>query len=166
MIIAEAEKEGEIMRGEGDAQAIRIFADAFGQDVDFFTFYRSMQAYRDALGDDTTSFVLSPDSEFFRFFNDPDAALQTAGAARASDGAPATAPREPRRCRAPPSGSTEPRPRPRSSEPAGAPAAPPAVGHAARTRGAAPLRAAADEAARGRRAGGRRARAWLAPAIC
>jgi membrane protease subunit HflC len=78
VIIAEAEREGQISRGEGDAQAIRIFADAFGQDVDFFTFYRSMQAYRDALGDDNTSFVLSPDSEFFRFFNDPGTALQTA----------------------------------------------------------------------------------------
>jgi membrane protease subunit HflC len=81
VIIAEAEKEGEIIRGEGDAQAIRIFAEAFGQDVDFFTFYRSMQAYRDALGDDNTSFVLSPDSEFFRFFNNPGMALQTADGA-------------------------------------------------------------------------------------
>jgi membrane protease subunit HflC len=79
VIIAEAEKDGQIIRGEGDAQAVRIFADAFGQDVDFFTFYRSMQAYRQALGDDNTSFVLSPDSEFFRFFNNPEPALQTAG---------------------------------------------------------------------------------------
>ncbi len=82
VIIAEAEKEGQIIRGEGDALAIRIFADAFGKDVDFFSFYRSMQAYRDALGDDSTSFVLSPDSEFFRFFNNPEAALQTAERAR------------------------------------------------------------------------------------
>jgi membrane protease subunit HflC len=71
VIIAEAEKEGEIARGEGDAQAVAIFADAVGRDVEFFTFYRSMQAYRDALGDDSTSFVLSPDSEFFRFFDSP-----------------------------------------------------------------------------------------------
>jgi len=78
VIIAEAEKDGQIIRGEGDAQAVRIFADAFGQDVDFFTFYRSMQAYREAFGDDNTSFVLSPNSEFFRFFDNPDAALQTA----------------------------------------------------------------------------------------
>jgi modulator of FtsH protease HflC len=69
VIIAEAEKEGEIIRGEGDADAVAIFADAVGRDVDFFTFYRSMQAYREALGDDNTSFVLSPDSEFFRFFD-------------------------------------------------------------------------------------------------
>jgi modulator of FtsH protease HflC len=79
VIIAEAEKEGEIIRGEGDAQAVRIFAEAFGRDIDFFSFYRSMQAYRGALGDDSTSVVLSPDSEFFRFFNNPAAALETAG---------------------------------------------------------------------------------------
>jgi modulator of FtsH protease HflC len=71
VIIAEAEKEGAIIRGEGDANAVRIFADAVGRDVEFFTFYRSMQAYRDALADDNTSFVLSPDSEFFRYFDSP-----------------------------------------------------------------------------------------------
>ena len=71
VLIAEAEKEGEIIRGEGDAQAIKIFGDAFGQDVDFFSFYRSMEAYRNALGDANTSFVLSPDSEFFRYFGSP-----------------------------------------------------------------------------------------------
>jgi modulator of FtsH protease HflC len=76
VIIAEAEKEGEIIRGEGDAEAIAIFADAFGKDVDFFSFYRSMQAYRDALGDTNTSFVLSPDSEFFRFFGSPNNVAQ------------------------------------------------------------------------------------------
>jgi membrane protease subunit HflC len=50
---------------------VRIFADAVSRDVDFFTFYRSMQAYRTALGDENTSFVLSPNSEFFRFFDSP-----------------------------------------------------------------------------------------------
>ena len=68
VIIAEAQREAQIIRGEGDGNAVRIFAEAFGRDVDFFTFYRSMQAYRDALGDQTTSVVLSPNSEFFRFF--------------------------------------------------------------------------------------------------
>ncbi|MDX1540051.1 MAG: protease modulator HflC, partial [Geminicoccaceae bacterium] len=68
VIIAEAQKEAQIIRGEGDGQKTAIFADAFGQDIDFFEFYRSMQAYRDALGDANTSFVLSPDSEFFRYF--------------------------------------------------------------------------------------------------
>lgn len=68
--IANARKTAQITRGKGDAQAVRIFADAFGQDVDFFTFYRSMQAYRAALGSNDTTMVLSPDSEFFRFFGD------------------------------------------------------------------------------------------------
>lgn len=71
VIIAEAQREGEIIRGEGDAAAVRIFAEAVGRDADFFTFYRSMQAYREALADNSTSFVLSPSSEFFRFFNSP-----------------------------------------------------------------------------------------------
>lgn len=69
VIIAEAERESSILRGQGDAEAIRTFAAAFGQDADFFNFYRSMQAYRESLGDSSTSFVLSPDSEFFRFFD-------------------------------------------------------------------------------------------------
>jgi modulator of FtsH protease HflC len=71
VIIAEAQKEGEIIRGQGDAEAVRIFAQAVDQDVEFFTFYRSMQAYRDALADSNTSFVLTPESEFFRFFDSP-----------------------------------------------------------------------------------------------
>jgi membrane protease subunit HflC len=78
VIIAEAQKEGEIIRGQGDGDAVRIFADAFGKDVDFFTFYRSMQAYRAALSDDNTSFVLSPDSDFFRFFNHAEPTVRTA----------------------------------------------------------------------------------------
>jgi membrane protease subunit HflC len=71
VIIAEAQREGQIIRGEGDADAVRIFAEAVGRDIDFFTFYRSMQAYRDALADDNTSFVLSPDSQFFQYFDSP-----------------------------------------------------------------------------------------------
>ena len=69
VLIAEAQRESEILRGQGDAEAIRIFAEGFGQNPEFFDFYRSLQAYREALGDGSTSFVLSPDSEFFRFFN-------------------------------------------------------------------------------------------------
>jgi len=72
VLIAEAEREGEIMRGEGDAEAIRLFAEAFSRDVHFFNFYRSMQAYRTAFADQSTSFVLSPNSEFFRFFRQLD----------------------------------------------------------------------------------------------
>ena len=68
VIIAEAQKNAQITRGRGDGEATKIFAESFGKDIDFFSFYRSMQAYRDALGDENTSFVLSPDGEFFRFF--------------------------------------------------------------------------------------------------
>jgi membrane protease subunit HflC len=68
VIIAEAQKQSNILRGQGDADAIRIFAEAFSQDTEFFAFYRAMQAYRTALGDDQTSLVLSPQSEFFRYF--------------------------------------------------------------------------------------------------
>ncbi len=55
--------------GEGDSDAIKIFADAFGKDPDFFSFYRSMQAYREALNDKTTTMVLSPNSDFFRYLD-------------------------------------------------------------------------------------------------
>ncbi len=68
VLIAEARKTAQIIRGEGDGEAIRIFAEAFGKDVEFFAFYRSMEAYREALGSDDTTMVLSPDSEFFRYF--------------------------------------------------------------------------------------------------
>jgi membrane protease subunit HflC len=68
VILAEARRDAEITRGEGDAEAVRVFAEAFGKDVDFFTFYRSMQAYRAALGSGETTMVLSPNSDFFRYF--------------------------------------------------------------------------------------------------
>ncbi len=66
--VAEAEKRADIIRGEGDGEAVRVFAEAFGRDPEFYAFYRSMEAYRNALGSDDTTMVLSPDSEFFRFF--------------------------------------------------------------------------------------------------
>lgn len=69
IILAEAEKNANILRGEGDGEAVRIFAEAFGKDEEFFNFYRSMQAYRKALGQSDTTMVLSPDSEFFEFFD-------------------------------------------------------------------------------------------------
>ncbi len=68
VILAEAEKKSEIMKGEGDGQRNKIFAGAFGQDPEFFAFYRSMQAYEKALIGGETSLILSPDSEFFKFF--------------------------------------------------------------------------------------------------
>ncbi len=69
VLVAQANRDSQVLRGEGDSSAIRIFAEAFGEDPEFFAFYRSMQAYRAALGDEQTNFVLSPRSEFFRFFN-------------------------------------------------------------------------------------------------
>ncbi len=67
-ITAEANKLSEILRGEGDAERNRVFAEAFSRDPEFFEFYRSLQSYRFALGGDGTSLVLSPDSEFFTYF--------------------------------------------------------------------------------------------------
>jgi len=68
VIRAEAEKEAEILRGQGDGEKTRILAEAFGQDQEFFSFYRSMLAYSHALGRDDTTLVLSPDGDFFRYF--------------------------------------------------------------------------------------------------
>jgi membrane protease subunit HflC len=71
VLIAEAQSKGEQTRGEGDAERNRIFADAYGRDPDFFTFYRSMQAYESGLRANDTRMVLKPDSDFFRYFGDP-----------------------------------------------------------------------------------------------
>ena len=68
VILANAQKESEIMKGEGDGQRNKIFANAFGRDPEFFAFYRAMQAYETALIGGDTSLILSPDSEFFKFF--------------------------------------------------------------------------------------------------
>jgi membrane protease subunit HflC len=68
VLLAEAQRNAQIERGQGDAEANRIFAEAFGKDVQFFTLYRSLQAYRAALGDGSTTLVLSPDNEFLKAF--------------------------------------------------------------------------------------------------
>ena len=68
VILAEAQKKSEIMKGEGDGQRNKIFADAFGRDPEFFAFYRAMQAYETSLIGGETSLILSPDNEFFKFF--------------------------------------------------------------------------------------------------
>ena len=68
VILANAKKQSEIMKGEGDGLRNKIFADAFGRDPEFFAFYRAMQAYETALIGGDTSLILSPDSEFFKFF--------------------------------------------------------------------------------------------------
>jgi modulator of FtsH protease HflC len=76
VIKAEAQREAERLKGEGDAERNRIFAEAFNRDPDFFAFYRSMQAYEAGMkgGESETRMLLSPDSEFFRYFNNPNGA--------------------------------------------------------------------------------------------
>jgi len=68
VLLANAKKQSEIMKGEGDGQRNNIFAQAFGKDPEFFAFYRAMQAYEKALIGGDTSLILSPDSDFFKFF--------------------------------------------------------------------------------------------------
>ena len=72
VIRAEAEREAEIQRGLGEGQRTVILNDSYGQDPDFFSFYRSMQAYEGSFASDSTYMVLSPDSDFFRFFEQAD----------------------------------------------------------------------------------------------
>ena len=67
IILAEAKKQSEILRGEGDQSATKIFAQSFGQDAQFFKFYRSMQAYKKALSKDDTTLVISPGNEFLQY---------------------------------------------------------------------------------------------------
>ena len=89
VIIAEAQRQAQVLRGQGDGESVKISADAFGKDTDFFTFYRSLQAYRAALTGQDTTLVLSPDGEFFRYFG---ASNGGPGGAPAAAGPPAAAP--------------------------------------------------------------------------
>ena len=96
VIVAEANGESERLRGEGEAQRNRILAAAYGKDPDFFAFYRSMQAYQTGLKSDTTRLVITPNSEFFRYFNDPTGMMPPgspqAGLPPVAAGTPPTAP--------------------------------------------------------------------------
>ncbi|MEF2073551.1 protease modulator HflC [Consotaella aegiceratis] len=92
--LAGAQRDAEILRGEGEGQRTAIFAEAFGRDPEFFDFYRSMKAYTSALQDSGTTMVLSPDSEFFRYFKSIGEAAPTAAGREtpaASPGGQATA---------------------------------------------------------------------------
>jgi membrane protease subunit HflC len=80
VIVANAQRDAEIARGEGDAEAARIYAEAYGPDPEFYGFLRSLEAYRKTIGENTT-LVLSPDAEFFRFF-------ESASPSSARDGGP------------------------------------------------------------------------------
>jgi membrane protease subunit HflC len=82
VLLAEAQAKGDTIRGEGDGERNRIFADAFGRDPDFFSFYRAMQAYEQGLRGDTRM-LLKPDSDFFRYFVDPSGRPRSGGAASA-----------------------------------------------------------------------------------
>jgi membrane protease subunit HflC len=85
VLVADATSKSEQIRGEGDATRNQIFADAFNKDPDFFAFYRSMQAYEASLKAGDTRLLLKPDTNFFRYFNDP------SGKQPAPAGAPAAA---------------------------------------------------------------------------
>ena len=76
VILSEAQRTAQETRGGGDAKAIQIYADSFGQDAEFFAFYRSMEAYKKSMGQNDTSMMLSPDSSFFRFFMDKSCSVQ------------------------------------------------------------------------------------------
>jgi modulator of FtsH protease HflC len=99
-IVADAQKDSEVLRGVGDAERNRVFADAFSRDPGFFEFYRSMSAYQNSLGSTATTLVLSPNTDFFRYFETPNG-----NPAQPQPGAPALA-------------------APSSTAPAAAPAAP------------------------------------------
>ena len=73
IIKSQAEKKANIIRGEGDGEANRVFAEAFNTDPEFFAFFRAMQAYSEGLQNSDTTMILSPDSEFFKYFANPDA---------------------------------------------------------------------------------------------
>jgi membrane protease subunit HflC len=126
-IVAEARKESEILRGEGEAERNAVFADAFKRDPGFFEFYRSMSAYEAALKDSGTTMVLSPDSDFFRYFRSPRGAAGTPAAVAPAAAAPAPA-----------AFATEPAP--------AAPAPAAAEGAGAGSTGAAPEASAAETA--------------------
>jgi modulator of FtsH protease HflC len=89
VVVAEATRKSEELRGQGDGERNRIYADAYGRDSDFFGFYRSMQAYEAGLRSNDTRLVLSPDSDFFRYFNDPFGKTKNLSAPLAPAGPPA-----------------------------------------------------------------------------
>ena len=97
VLLAEAQAQSDVLRGQGEQEAIRLVAEAFGKDIEFFQFWRSMQAYREAFSEGHTRMVMTPDSEFFRYFRGtggrPDSPTPAAPATTATTPpAPAVAP--------------------------------------------------------------------------
>ncbi|MFN2382475.1 MAG: protease modulator HflC [Guyparkeria sp.] len=89
VIVSEAGREADEIRGEGDAEAAKLYAESFGQDEEFFSFYRSIQAYQKAFANGNDTFVLSPDSPFFRYFESPDGKGDSSDASAGGDTLPA-----------------------------------------------------------------------------
>ncbi|HLN23180.1 MAG TPA: protease modulator HflC [Patescibacteria group bacterium] len=69
VILAEAQRDSQVLRGQGDNDANKVYAEAYSQDPQFFSFYRSLQAYKQSLADSNTTYLLSPDSDFFKYFS-------------------------------------------------------------------------------------------------
>jgi membrane protease subunit HflC len=88
VVVADANQQSEQIRGQGDSERNRIFADAYNRDPDFFSFYRSMQAYERSMEHNDTRMVLRPDSNFFRYFGDPTGKSMPDGAATAPTNPP------------------------------------------------------------------------------
>ena len=88
VLLADATATAEKVRGEGDGERNRIFADAFNRDKEFFSFYRSMQAYETGLRANDTRLLLKPDSDFFRFFVDPSGKPRDSGGAATPNAPP------------------------------------------------------------------------------
>ena len=95
VLLADATSQAETIRGQGDSERNRIFAEAYGKDPDFFTFYRSMQAYERSMQHSDTRLVLRPDSNFFRYFGDPLGKMPDGAAATAVPAPPASGPARP-----------------------------------------------------------------------
>ncbi|MGU3493779.1 protease modulator HflC [Xanthobacteraceae bacterium A53D] len=92
VVLAEANSKGEALRGEGDAERNQIFADAYGRDPEFFSFYRSMQAYEASMKQNDTRMMISPDWDFLRFFKNRNGDLSATAVPAAGAPAPAAAP--------------------------------------------------------------------------
>jgi membrane protease subunit HflC len=89
IILAEAQRDADILRGQGEREAIRVFAEAYRKDPEFFQVWRTLQAYREAFADGEARFVLTPDSDFFRYFRTMPSAGPNGGTSASGAAAPA-----------------------------------------------------------------------------
>jgi membrane protease subunit HflC len=107
-LVSKARRESEIIRGQGDAERNKVFAEAFSKDAEFFSFYRSMQAYAKSLGGTATTLVLDPTWEFFKYFGQGTSAAPTQAAPSAAPQGPATTSGPSAEPSVPPAASAEP----------------------------------------------------------